>query len=354
MKTYKRLWQPFISKDNWELAYKNSIKKKAQQRQIMEFDKDKENNIERIRQAVISGEFKTSMYYQKKIYEPKSRDIFVLPYDPDRLVQHAVMNILKPYFINMFIENSFACVEGRGQIKASQKCQEYTRKYDWCLQCDIHKFFPSIVQNKLSNMLHERFHDRKFMSVIDNIVYSFDPNNVINYSTELYDYEDGCNEPIGNYCSIWFGNFYLTPLDNLILHSIKPEGYLRYCDDFHLYSNTKYKLLYAKRIIEEFIYDYLRLRFSKANILRTIHGIDFCGYRHYKDYILVRKSTEKRLIKNMRDIENDLKTHTDQLDIEYVFGYLAAINGILKHAKTNNLREAIHYDRVLEEVKRIA
>lgn len=96
------------------------------------------------------------------------------------------MNILKPILINLFIENSFACIEGRGQLKASQKCAEFTRKYKYCLKCDIHKFYPSINQYILSAMFHRIIADEKFMEILDDVIFSF---------------EGGYNCPIGNYCS---------------------------------------------------------------------------------------------------------------------------------------------------------
>lgn len=206
MKTYKNLWETFISKENFDLAYRNSIKNKAKQKQVRKFKEDAENNLEAVRQLVISGGFHTSEYQKKKIYEPKERIIYKLPYAPDRIVQHAVINILKPILLNKFIENSYACIEGRGQLKASQKCAEYVRRNKYCLKCDIHHFYPSINQKILSDMLHRFIKDERFMAVVDDIIFSF---------------EGGYNCPIGNFCSQWFGNFYMTVVDNFILHELK-------------------------------------------------------------------------------------------------------------------------------------
>ena len=106
-------------------------------------------NLEKVRQLVIRGEFHTSEYKSKIIYEPKKRVIYKLPFCPDRIVQHAVMNILKPILINLFIENTYACIEGRGQMRASRKCSEYVRKYKYCLKCDISRFYLTCITRSL-------------------------------------------------------------------------------------------------------------------------------------------------------------------------------------------------------------
>lgn len=146
--------------------------------------------MEAIRQEVINGEYHTSDYRVKTIYEPKQREIFILPFK-DRIVQHAVMNILKPIFTNLLMENCYACIEGRGQMRAVIKCNEYVRRNKYCLKGDIRKFYPSINQRILSNMLHRIIKDYKFMRIIDDIIFS---------------YKGGYNCPIGNFCSQWFGN----------------------------------------------------------------------------------------------------------------------------------------------------
>ena len=186
MKTYNNLWEKFITKENFELAYINSIKRKSKQRSVREFKKNKEENLENIRQSVANGEFHTSSYREKTVYEPKQRIVYKLPYSPDRIVQHAIMNVLKPILLNLLIENSFACIEGRGQIKASQKCSQFVRKYKYCLKCDIRKFYPSINQNILSEKLQRIIKDKRFMEILNDIIFSF---------------EGGYNCPIGNYCS---------------------------------------------------------------------------------------------------------------------------------------------------------
>ena len=325
MKTYRNLWNRFISKETWELAQKNSIKRKRRQRQIRRFNENRDENLENIRQSVINGQYHTSKYTEKMVYEPKMRVIYKLPYAPDRIVQHAVMNILRPILETKFIENSYACVDGKGPHRASLKCSEFTRKYKYCLKCDIKQFYPSVNQEILSGMLHRIIKDERFMRVVDDIVFSF-PGET--------------NVPIGNYCSQWFGNFYLTVLDNYVLHELKCGAYIRYCDDFLLFSDSKAELRRDKILIEKFLQEKLRLRFSKADIFHTKQGVDFCGYRSFKDYVLLRKRTAKRIRRRVVKIK-ELDTHTQ--------GQLASAKGQLKHCCSYNFRKSIGLERRMYE-----
>ena len=333
MKTYKNLWEKFIEEDNFRLAYKNAIKKKSRQKQIRCFQKDEENNLSALRNMVANGEFCTSQYKEKKIYEPKERIIYKLPFAPDRIVQHAIMNILKPILTNLLIENTCACIEGRGPLKASIKCSEYVRKYKYCLKCDISKFYPSINQRILSEKFHRIIKDVRFMEILDDVIYSF---------------PGGRNCPIGNYCSQWFGNYYLSFLDNYILHSLKCGAYERYCDDFMLFSNDKKFLGQCKKDIGIYLNSELGLEYSKADIFSTKQGVDFVGYRHFKKYVLIRKSTSKRIKRRMRNIEGSIDNAED---IKRIEGQLASAHGILKHACSNHFRKSIHLDEMQNRIK---
>lgn len=339
MKTYKNLWEEFISEENFRLALKKSQKNKRNQRQIRAFNRDPETKLEEIRQKVIRGEFHTSAYRERKIYEPKERIIYKLPYNPDRIVQHAIMNILEPILENLMIENTFSCIKNRGPLKASLKASELVRKFDFCMKGDIRKFYPSICQQILSEKLHRIIKDRKFMALLDDIIFS---------------YPGGYNCPIGNYLSQWFGNYYLSFLDNYILHQLKPGGYIRYCDDFLLFSNNKQELHEDREKIRTFLREELELEFSKAEVFATRQGVDFCGYRHFGKYVLVRKSTCRRLKRRYRKVGKQLDS--GKFDLDKIRGQVASGRGLTKHACTYHLRKSIRQDelwtRIQEETQK--
>lgn len=278
MKTYNNLWDSFISQDNWQLAYETARKGKKDWHSVKRFN---EEHLQKLREETIEGRYHTSPYREKIIYEPKKRTIYKLPFR-DRIVHHAVMNVLRPIFTPLLTDTCYACIEDRGPHKASLKCAELTRKYKYCLKCDIRKFYPSITHSILIKMMERIIKDKKFMAVLREIICSF-PGEV--------------NVPIGNYTSQWLGNFYLIALDNFIKHTIRIGAYIRYCDDFLLFSNDKKELNRAKYLIGAFLKEVLNLSFSKADVFDVKQGVDFCGYRHFKEYVIMRKSSARKWLR---------------------------------------------------------
>ena len=328
MKTHKRLWEKFEPKENFEKACVRSQKDKEKKHEIVNFNKNRDENLKAVRELAISGRFTTSHYRERKIYEPKERIIYILPYSPDRIVQHAIMNVLEPIFERHLIQNTYACIKKRGQLDASIKCSEYVRKFRYCLKCDIRKFYPSINQEKLSRSIHRIIRDDRFMEIVDDVIFSF---------------PGGYNCPIGNYCSQWFGNFYLSALDNYVLHELKVGGFERYCDDFLLFDNDKHHLNECRKRIGDFLYERLELCFSKADLFDVKQGVDFCGYRSFEDFVLVRKGTAKRLIKRTKEVAEALDAGKDK---QPLMGKMASTNGILRHACTFNLRNSINFEDI--------
>lgn len=333
MKTYKNLFEQLITKENFETAYRKAIKGKSRQKQVVNFNQNKEENLEKVRQSVINGTFTTSKYVLKKIYEPKERIIYILPFMPDRIVQHAIVNILEPIFLKKFISNSCACIPGRGQLMASQIAMNYARKNKFVLKCDIRHFYPEIRHKILSEKLHKIIKDERFMSIVDDVIYSI---------------EGGKNCPIGNYLSQWRGNFYLTFLDNYVKHVLRCKNYVRYCDDFILFDNSKSQLHSWRLMIADFLKNELELEYSKSDVFSIRQGVDFVGYREFGKYILVRKSTAKRIKRQMRKIP-ELKENG--FSKETLRGKVASANGILKHANTYRLRKAMGFENLKAAVK---
>ena len=284
VKKYKNLWKDVISEENIKDAYRKSIKGKRNYSSVKRFELNKEQNLKNIQLALINQTYKTSNYNQRTIYEPKERIIYVLPLNPDRVVHHALMNILIPIFTKMFIKNTFACIKDRGLHKGSILTTKYVKKYKYCLKCDIRKFYPSINHDVLYQMCERKFKEKEILWLLHEIIYSI---------------EGETNVPIGNLPSQWFGNFYMTPFDRYVTEDLGINAYVRYCDDFCLFSNDKSELNKAKVKIEIFLRDVLKLKMSKCDLFRTTQGVDFLGYRHFKNYKLLRKRTAKRVKKRL-------------------------------------------------------
>jgi len=329
MKSYGgNLFESIVDKDNFTVAQKLSRQGKSSRKEIRIFESNLDENLEEIRQLVIDKKFHTAKYRSKKIFEPKERIIYILPYAPDRIVQHAIMNILVPYMEKMFITDSYACITGRGQTRASLRTMQAVRRNKYCLKCDIHHFYPSINQNILSEMYHRKFRDKDFLYLMDDIIFSF---------------PGGYNCPIGNYTSQWNGNFYLTPLDEFCKHELKIKDYIRYCDDFLLFGDDKSYLHECRKRIEDFIGKY-ELTYSKADVFSVKQGIDFCGYRHFDNYILVRKSTAKRQIKRIKELPGEFES--GKITVDEMRSVIDSMSGWLKHANAYNLKKSMRISEI--------
>ena len=229
-------------------------------------------------------------------YEPKQRTIYILPFCPDRVVQHALMNILIPIWQPMFIRDSYACITGRGKHAGSRRTMEYVRRNRYCLKCDVHHFYVSVVHDILYEMIERKIKCPDTLWLIRDIVYSF---------------PGGKNVPIGNLTSQWFGNYYLTALDRFVKEHLHVADYVRYCDDFILFGNDKKQLNEFSKAVVEFLADRLQLTLSKCDLFPVSRGVDFLGYRHFPDYILLRKSTAKRIARRLRELPGRLKGWLD-------------------------------------------
>ena len=156
MKRINDLFDKIIDIDNLNLADSKARKGKTRSFGVMKHDKNREDNIRRLHEQLKNGTFKTSPYKIFKIYEPKEREIFRLPYYPDRIVHHAIMNIMEPIWVSVFTADTYSCIKGRGihgivpKLKKALKYNVEETKY--CLKLDIKKFYPSIDHNILKKI----------------------------------------------------------------------------------------------------------------------------------------------------------------------------------------------------------
>jgi len=331
MKRHGNLYNQIASKENIYLAYKKARKGKGWQNTVKRFEENLDENINKIHESLINKTFKTSSYKIKVIREPKERLIYRLPFNPDRIVQHALMNIVEPIWNNLFVYDSYACRIGKGIHAGSRRTMEFARKNNYCLKCDISKFYPSINHDILFGIVQKKIKCKDTLWLLENIIYSIG---------------GGVNVPIGNYTSQWFGNLYLNELDQLLKHKYKIKHYIRYCDDFILFHDDKKFLGKMVGIIEEYIRERLQLKLSKCDLFPVSRGIDFLGYRHFKGYILVRKSTAKRVKKRLKKLPTLLAKN--KISTEQYRSSLASTMGWLKWSNSYNLRKSLQIEALLE------
>lgn len=280
MKRIGNLYPQIINIDNLRLADMKARKGKAHQYGVKLHDKNREANILKLHDMLKNKTYRTSPYKTFTIYEPKERVIFSLPYFPDRITHHAIMNILKPIFVSRFTADTYSCIEGRGIHAASYGLRNALRDVPetaYRLKLDVRKFYPSVDHSILKAQLVDLFKDPDLLWLLG----------------ENIDSADGL--PIGNLLSQYFSNFYLTPLDRFIKEQLRVKDYFRYMDDIVIPASNK---PYLHAIFSE-IRNYLKIHLNlevKGNYSIApvdLCGIDFVGYKTYHTHTLMRKSIKQ-------------------------------------------------------------
>lgn len=224
MKRVNNIFQNIISIDNLNLADKKARKGKSKQYGVKMHLKSQQLNIQALHDILKAGSFKTSPYTTFMVYDPKEREVFKLPYYPDRIVHHAIMNYLEPIFVDCFTANTYSCIKRRGVHAASRSLRAALRDEPgtkYCLKLDIKKFYPSVDHDILKRLLRKKIKDRELLSLIDEII------------------DSAPGLPIGNYLSQYFANFYLTYFDHWLKEVKKVKYYFRYADDMVILSDSK-------------------------------------------------------------------------------------------------------------------
>lgn len=326
MKRVGNLYNKIIDIDNLRLADEKARKGKLKSYGVRLHDKNKENNIFKLHEKLKNKTYKTSEYNVFKIYEPKEREIHQLPYFPDRIVHHAVMNILEPIWVSMFTADTFSCIKGRGihgcwkKVKKALKDEENTK---YCLKIDIKKYYPSINHNILKSLIRKKIKCKDTLGLID----------------EIIDSADGV--PIGNYLSQYFANIYLTYFDHYVKEKMKVKYYFRYADDMVFLHQDKKELRKIYKEIKTYLKDELKLEIKhNYQIFPTqIRGIDFVGYVFRSSHILIRKSIKQNFC---RKIAKLLKRKLNNKEFKQG---IAAWLGWCKYSNSINLLNKIAYER---------
>jgi len=245
MKRIGNLYSKICSIENLMLADSIARKGKLKQPGVIAHDRNRQQNILTLHEMLINKTYVTSEYTTFTIFEPKERLIFRLPYFPDRIVHHAVMNVLEPIFISVFTSDTYSCIKNRGiraAASAVRKALQDKGGTQYCLKLDIRKFYPNVDHEILKSLLRKKIKDQDLLWLLDGII----------------DSADGL--PIGNYLSQYFANFYLSYFDHWMKEIRSVKYYFRYADDIVILHHDKpylHELLYE---IRTYLQDNLRLR----------------------------------------------------------------------------------------------
>ena len=223
-------------------------------------------------------------YVHFVIHEPKQRKISAAPFR-DRVVHHAICNIIEPIFETQFIDDSYANRKNKGTHRAVDRLQEFARQYRYVLRCDIVKHFPSLDHEVLLKILGQPIQDKSLLWLMERIIQSGQGILDNEYEMKFFSGDNlfAVNRPrglpIGNLTSQFWSNVYLTPLDYFVLRDLGCPAYLRYVDDFALFSNSKRQLYEWKQALIHFLCGLrLTIHEPQAQIIPCSHGIPWLGF----------------------------------------------------------------------------
>lgn len=289
MKRSNNIYEKIYNFENIYLAYTKARKSKRYREDVLKFTSDLETNLITIQNELVWKMYSPGRYREFVVYEPKRR-IIQAPSFKDRVVHHALCNVIEPIFDARFIYDSYACRKGKGTHAGVERTAFFLRKMEhsaYCLKADISSYFPSIEHTVLKTLVRKKISCEGTLWLVDTII----------------DNGSDIGIPIGALTSQLFANIYLNELDAFVKHRLLAKYYLRYVDDFIILSNSKKELWEHLGEIEIFLQDKLKLSLNhKTGIFPASHGIDFLGYRIWANKFLLRKANIQRNKRRLRKL----------------------------------------------------
>lgn len=266
------------------------------------------DNIIALHDDLVAGTYGHGAYSAFKISDPKPRDIHKASVR-DRLLHHAIYRQLYPFFDRTWVADSYSCRDNKGTHRAMDRFRAFGYKVSknhtrtcWVLKCDIRKFFASIDQPILLDIVRKRVTDPRTIALVQNIVESFQstgPNKGL---------------PLGNLTSQMLVNIYMNEFDQYAKHRLKASHYIRYADDFVVLSESREYLEGLLPRIATFLQERLSLALhpDKVYIKTFASGVDFLGWVHFPDHRVFRTSSKRRMLRNLADERNEARVQSYQ------------------------------------------
>ncbi len=338
------LFSRFIAFGNFHSAFQKARKLKTFHSDVLQFEYNLENNLFRLQNEFSEQKYQHGGYHSFTVNDPKYREIRAAPFR-DRVVHHALCNIIEPLFDSCFIFDSYACRKEKGTHRAMKRLKTFLQSIEssgakpkakrqskehppiYCLKCDIKKYFASIDHGILLSMIAKKIKDSKILKVIEKIINSHWDN--IEYKN-LFEYRK-TGIPIGNLTSQLFANIYLNELDQFVKHKLRVRYYIRYMDDFLFLSKSKRELWKTKQAVEQFLTEQLKLSLhpKKVTVFPVKDGIDFLGYRvFFPPNVRLRKGTVRRFMKKFKRKENG------KTDSKALLQSIQSFRGFAKHGNS--------------------
>jgi retron-type reverse transcriptase len=317
-------YKNIISIENLCEAWCEFLRGKKSKKDVAEFSINLSQNIFKLHEDLRMKIYQHGNYEAFSISDPKPRSIHKATVR-DRLLHHAIYRVLYPHFDKKFIYDSYSCRHFKGTHRALNRFNQFVGQVSesnsrtcWILKCDIKKFFASIDQATLIQIVKRHISDPDIIWLIEHVVESFQSTG------------PGRGLPLGNLTSQLLVNVYMNEFDQFIKHRLKQKHYIRYADDFVIMHHDKNVLMEVLPKVHDFLEERLKLSLHPDKIfLKTAaSGVDFLGWVHFPHHRVLRTTTKKRMFKRLE---------TSDGKQEVVQSYL----GLLSHGNANGLKEKV-------------
>ncbi len=278
--------QQVVAWGNLTLALWKAIRGKRQRAEVMRFLANYEQRLATLRNRVLSCQLPMENYFCFHIRDPKPRKITAVGLEL-RVLHHAIINLIGKNLEQSQINNSFACLSGRGAHRAVKRVQQGFRRSQWAVKIDIEKYFECVDHDLLKEKLARRFKGRQFLQLLDAII-------------DSYQEKPGKGLPIGSLTSQYFANFFLETADRVIERMPETSGYVRYMDDMIWFcqnkSSARRSLNHAVELLEG---EQLIVKLQRW--LQPVRlGVQYCGYRISPHQILLSRRKKRAYQKHLQ------------------------------------------------------
>lgn len=343
MKRHGNLWADVVNFQNLVAAARQAQRGKRFRDNVLRFNYNLENELTQLQHQLQNKTYRPGQYKTFHVKEPKARLISAAPYR-DRVVHHALCNVIMPVFERTFIHDSYANRVGFGTHRALKRFTQFTQSSRYVLQCDLRKYFPSIDHEILKTIIRRKIKCPDTLWLIDTIIDSSNEQEpvVVYFPGDdlLTPLSRRRGLPIGNLTSQFFANIYLNSFDHFVKEQLNVDQYLRYVDDFALFSDDRSFLANIRPALENFLATLrLTLHPVKSQLFQTQIGPTFVGFRVFPDHIRVRADNLRRSRYRLRRLKKNYAVGT--ISFGQLTQSIQSWGAHLRHADTWHLRQDI-------------
>jgi hypothetical protein len=341
------MFDTLCSWHNLYFAYQKAARGKRGKPYVAAFEYQLEENLLDLQQELSTQQYRPGPYYSFYIHDPKQRLISAAPFR-DRVVHHALCNLIEPVMERSFVADSYANRKGKGTHKALRRCQLYARQYPYVLQCDIRQFFPSLDHEILCDYLATKFPYKGLRWLIHTILSSGAGILQGEYDMVYFPGDDlfaACRHrglPIGNLTSQFWANCYLNPFDHFVKRQLRCRAYIRYVDDLLLFAETKAQLWSWLRQIRAYLAK-LRLTIHAGAHPRPVsEGIGFLGFVIRPDRRRLKRRNAVNFTRRFKRLLEDYAG--DKIPVETLANSFRGWQAHAVHGNTRGLRRSVRMD----------